>query len=220
MPRPTPREGLPASGEEPVWTARKALHTRAFWLLTVAFTLTSLPASSIFVHMAPYIATKGFSIAAGATAVSIYGFGVLGGRFVWGLLIARVGIYRALVAFGFIYAISIVAFLLPSSLTGIYAMTVLLGLSIAGGQQLQAQAFPDYFGRAIVGALLGYSGLFFTVARAGAPLFAAFVYDATQSYVFAFALFAAACVIAGVALLLAPPPVHPRRRACTVTGRG
>lgn len=116
-------------------------------------------------------------------------------------------------ALGFTYGASIVAFLLPSSLPGIYAVTILLGLSIAGGQQLQAQAFLDYFGRAIVGALLGYSGLLFTLARAGAPLFAAFAYDATRRYVFAFAAFASACVLAGVAFLLAPPPVHPRRGA-------
>ena len=82
--------------------------------------------------------------------------------------------------------------------------TAQLGLAIAGAQQLQAQAYPDYFGRAIVGALTGYSAFIYTLAQAGAPLFAAVVYDLTGSYVIAFGTFSACCVAAGVAFVIAP----------------
>ncbi|MDA0301484.1 MAG: MFS transporter, partial [Chloroflexi bacterium] len=52
------------------WTVREALHTRAFWLTTVGFTLTGLPQWSIFVHMAPYVVSKGFSPQEGALVVT------------------------------------------------------------------------------------------------------------------------------------------------------
>lgn len=200
-----------AESEEPAWTVGEALRTRSFWLLTLAFMLISFPASSIWVQLAPYVAGKGFSAAAGATTLMLYGLGCLGGRPLWGFLITRLGLYRALVNFGFIYGLSIIAFQLPSSLFGIYVTTIVLGLSIGGMQQLQSQAFPDYFGRQIVGALLGYAGIFLTLTRALAPLFLAFTYDLTQSYAFALTVFAAACFIGGVSFLLAPPP----RRAPT-----
>jgi cyanate permease len=115
-----------------------------------------------------------------------------------------------LIAFGFSYAAGILLFLLPSTLPGLYATATILGLSIAGAQQLQLQVYPDYFGRRIVGALLGYSGISLTASRAVAPLFAAFMYDRTGSYTFAFGVFAAACLVAGATFLLAAPPRHAR----------
>jgi len=71
-----------AFGEpEQYWTVRRALRSRSFWLLTIGFMLTMLPGSSIFIHMSAYVQSRGFSVEAGAAAVSFYGLGVLLGRF-------------------------------------------------------------------------------------------------------------------------------------------
>lgn len=201
--------GPGALDQDVVWTVRAALRTRAFWLATVGLTLVSLPASSIFIHMVPYVVTKGFSLGAGATVVSVYGFSALVGRAVWGLTIGRIGVHRSLILYAFSYGASVALFVLPNSLALIYATTVLLGVSIAGGQQLQAQVYPDYFGRYIVGALSGYSGLSYTLARAVAPLYAAILFDATGSYEVAFGTFAACCLVAGLAFVAASPPTPP-----------
>ena len=194
--------------EDAAWTVGEALRTRAFWLVTFGMTLTALPASSIFVHMAPYLMTKGYTLATGASVLSVYGFSALVGRAVWGFVIGRLGIYRALVLFGFVYGASIVLFLLPTSLMLIYAATAFNGISIAGAQQLQAQVYPDYYGRFIVGTLSGYAGLSYTLGGAIAPLYAAVVYDATGNYEFAFGTFAACCFVAGLAFLFASPPTR------------
>ena len=191
------------------WTAREALRTRAFWLLTIGFTLVGAPSSSIFVHMAPYVVSKGHSLAAGAAVVSWYGIGVLGGRPVYGYLIAKIGVHWTLVIYAGSYGAVILAFLYPTGLLAIEVTAVLLGIAIAGGQQLQGQAFPDYFGRTVVGTLSGYSGIAMTLARAGGPLFAAVAFDVAQSYVFPFAAFGIACLVATLAFALAPPPRHP-----------
>jgi sugar phosphate permease len=199
-----------AGEDEQAWTVRDALHTRSFWLMTLAFMLMTFPASSIWVQLAPFVASKGFATGAMATILVLYGVGCLGGRPLWGLVVSRLGIHRTLVAFAFAYALSIVLFQVPSSLGGIYAVTVILGLAIGGMQQLNAQAFPDYFGRRIVGTLLGYAGIFFTVTRALAPLFLALSFDLTRSYAAALWVFAIACFIASLAFLLAPPPAGSR----------
>ncbi|MDA0302386.1 MAG: MFS transporter [Chloroflexi bacterium] len=199
----------PVASTEPQWTAREALRTPTFWLLTLGFTLVGAPGSSIFVHMAPYVVSKGHTLAAGAAVASWYGIGVLGGRPVYGYLIAKLGVHWTLVVYAGSYGLVILAFLLPTGLYAIQATAVLLGIAIAGGQQLQGQAFPDYFGRAVVGTLSGYSGVAMTLARAGGPLFAAIAFDVAQSYVFPFAAFGMACLVAAVAFALAPPPRHP-----------
>ncbi|MEI7924877.1 MAG: MFS transporter [Chloroflexota bacterium] len=191
------------------WTAAEALRTPAFWLLTAGFTLVGAPSSSIFVHMAPYVVSRGHSLAAGAAVVSWYGIGVLGGRPVYGYLIAKLGVHWTLVVYAGTYGAVILAFLYPTGLLAIEATAVLLGIAIAGGQQLQGQAFPDYFGRSVVGTLSGYSGVAMTLARAGGPLFAAVAFDLSQSYVVPFATFGIACLVAALAFALAPPPRHP-----------
>ena len=194
---------------EAQWTAPEALRTRAFWLLTLGFTLVGAPSSSIFVHMAPYVVSKGHSLAAGAAVVSWYGIGVLAGRPVYGFLIARIGVQRTLVVYAGTYGAVILAFLLPTGLLAIDVMAVLLGIAIAGGQQLQGQAYPDYFGRTVVGTLSGYASIAFTFARAGGPLFAALAFDLSQSYVIPFAAFGIACLVGAFAFAFAPPPRHP-----------
>lgn len=209
---PASTPGESAAPVEVNWTAREALRTPAFWLLTLGFTLVGAPSSSIFVHMAPYVVSKGHPLAAGAAVVSWYGIGVLGGRPVYGYLISKLGVHWTLVVYAGTYGAVILAFLFPTNLLAIEVTAVLLGIAIAGGQQLQGQAFPDYFGRAVVGTLQGYSGIAMTLARAGGPLFAALAFDLGGSYVFPFATFGIACLVGALAFALAPPPRYPAAR--------
>ncbi|MEI7925546.1 MAG: MFS transporter, partial [Chloroflexota bacterium] len=200
-------EAVAGYGRE--WTVREALHTRAFWLTTIGFTLIGLPQWSIFVHMAPYIVSNGFSPQEGALVVSVYGVGVLSGRPLYSYIIQHYGIHAALLTFGSFYGATILIFTLPHTLLMFEVTGVILGIAIAGGQQLQAQAFPDYFGRNVVGTLQGYSGIALTVTRAVGPLVAAFAYDRSGSYVVTFVAFGVACFLGVGVFLLGPPPVHP-----------
>lgn len=210
---PAPTEaGAPAGGYGREWTVREALHTRAFWLTTVGFTLIGLPQWSIFVHLAPYVVSKGYTAQDGAVLVSVYGIGVFAGRPLYSYLIQRFGIHRTLLTWGAFYGATILLFAVPSSLLMLQASSVILGVAIAGGQQLQAQAFPDYFGRGIVGTLQGYSGIALTITRAVGPLLAALAYDRSGSYVITFVAFGIACFIGVGVFLLGPPPVHPLDR--------
>ncbi|MGE3857292.1 MAG: MFS transporter [Dehalococcoidia bacterium] len=216
---PAPAQAVPgARGYGREWTVREALHTRAFWLTTIGFTLIGLPQWSIFVHMAPYVVSKGFSAAEGALVVSVYGVGVLSGRPLYSYIIQHYGIHRALLTFGAFYGVTILVFTLPHSLLMLEVTAVILGIAIAGGQQLQAQAFPDYFGRGVVGTLQGYSGVALTVTRAVGPLLAAFAFDRSGSYVVTFVAFGIACFLGVVVFLLGPPPVHPLDRAAEAGG--
>ncbi len=187
------------------WTVDQVLRSRSFWLVTLGFTLTMLPASSIFIHMSSYIQSKGFSETDGAAAVSIYGFGAVMGRFVWGYLVVRIGLRRSLVAWAFAYGVSIVLFALPASIIALYATTILLGLAVAGSLQFRAQALPDYFGSHIAGSLTGYSSAVATIAAAVAPLIVAYSYDLSGAYEGIFIVFAVCCIAASAAFIFSAP---------------
>ena len=193
------------------WTVREALQSRAFYLLTLAFALAMLPGSAVGVHMIPYVIGKGFSNVAAATVLSIFAAGALAGRPTWAVLISRLLIYRALVAYGFLLGVVIFAFLASATITTLYVSCFLLGVMIGGTQQLQAQVFPDYYGRAICGTILGFSTIVVMGAGSVAPLFAAIAYDSTGSYTFVFTLFSTAFLLSGVAFIGARPPVRKDR---------
>jgi sugar phosphate permease len=187
------------------WTLQEALRSKSFWLLTAGFTLTMLPASSIFIHMTSYVQSRGYSIEEGAAAVSIYGFGAVMGRFVWGAMVGWVGLHRSLVAWALMYGVSIILYALPAALPAIYASTIFLGVAVSGSLQFRAQTFPDYFGRKIVGALIGYSSAIATLAAAAAPLMVAFAFDASGDYSGIFIVFGVCCLAASLGFMLSTP---------------
>ena len=193
------------STDESGWTVAEALKSRSFWLLTAGFTLTMLPASSIFIHMSSYVQSKGFSLEEGAAAVSIYGLGAVFGRLVWGLAVGRAGLHRSLIAWALLYGTSIILYAIPASLALIYATTILLGIAVAGSLQFRAQTFPDYFGRQIVGTLVGYSSAIGTLAGAAAPLVVALAFDLTGAYEGIFIVFGVCCLGASVGFALSKP---------------
>ncbi len=94
---------------------------------------------------------------------------------------------------------------LPTSLIAIYATTIFLGISVAGSLQFRAQTFPDYFGRHIVGTLVGYSFAIGTVAAATAPLLVAFAFDATGNYSAIFITFGICCLAASIGFAMTRP---------------
>jgi len=199
--------------DEPVWTVRQALHTRTYWLVSFGLMLTSIPGSSIFIHISPYVVSKGFSLETGATVVGVYGAGALLGRPIWGTVIGFIGVYRTLIAFAVVYGVAVAALLLPDAPNELYASLFFLGIAIGASNQLNSQVLPDYYGRRIVGALTGYFSLISVFSGALAPLYAAVIYDLTGSYIVAFGTFSAACFIAAFMFLLAKRPEAPPTRA-------
>jgi len=137
---------------------------------------------------------------------------VLAGRPIYTWIIAHHGMHPALLTYAGSYGLTILIFVLPSSLLMLQFTAVLLGVAISGGQQLRTQSFPDYFGRGVVGSLQGYSGIALTITRAVGPLLAAFAYDRSGSYVAIFVAFGLICFVGFAAYLFAPPPVHPLDR--------
>ena len=209
--------GMPAAAVDTPWTVREALRTRAFWFLTLGFLLCSMPTSSIFIHISGFVQSHGFSKSEGAWVVSTYALGSFLARPVWGYFLPRLGLHRTMVVFAAIYGSLIVLFAFQTALIPHFVSALLLGFGISGTHLLNAQALPDYFGRRIVGSLTGFSQVSNVAIAGSAPLMTAVILERTGSYVPAFLFFAAACMVAAVAFLFAPPPVHPSERDADVT---
>ena len=66
--------------------------------------------------------------------------------------------------------------------------------------------WADYVGRGFLGAIRGYVSPFQLLATVGGPIFAAYVFDETGSYMFALWTFFAAYLLAAALVLATPPP--------------
>lgn len=199
----------PARALETTWTLRAAIRTKALWLIILAFDLASMSISAILLHQVNYMSDKGFSTTTAAAVVSFYAFCAILAKLIWGIIAERVPVrYLNFVCFtgG---AAGILILIQANTTFHLFLFAVVYGLTRGAYVLLIPLTYANYFGRAFLGAIRGFTYPFNIIASVGGQLFAAAVYDFTKSYDLAFYLFAGTSMLAGAILLLAKPPRAP-----------
>lgn len=192
--------------DEAQWTRGEAMRTRALWLIVIGLVLTGFPATGIIANMVPYFVDEGLSLEFASAAFAFFGFGAMFGRPFWGYIAGRFGARAGLTLYGFGYGLVIALYALASSPWTLFAAAWPVGLVVGGAQQLQSQAWPDYYGRRHVGAITGLTILLVTPAMAAGPLVMAAAFEAAGSYGPVLAVYAAGSFLAGFCFLLAKRP--------------
>lgn len=190
------------------FTARAAMRTRTFWLLSGVFFCQHLGQSAVMVHIVPYLESEEIPTAIAAAAVTgmtlcsligRLGFGLLGDFVTKRYLIAialslqAVGLFL-LALIGVETTWLIVPFLL------IYAP------GYGGPIPLRSALQADYFGVRSFGTILGLMSVVSHSAGIISPILAGWIFDVTGSYDLAWQLFALATLPAIPLMLLAKPP--------------
>lgn len=188
------------------WNRNDAMRTRSLWLIVGGLILTGFPATGIIANMVPYFIDEGLSLTFASSAFAFFGFGAIFGRPFWGYIAARFGVHAGLTVYGFSYALAIGLYTIANTPLTLFASAWPVGLVIGGSQQLQAQIWPDYYGRQHVGSITGITTLLVTPAMATGPLVAAAAFDLMGSYGPVLGVFAVISFIAGFFFLLARPP--------------
>jgi MFS family permease len=206
---PRPRGPAAAAGPRD-WTTRRALRTRAFWLLFAVFGATWTPMFIPLVHLVPMAQGLGVSPLLAATLVSALGASALVGRLVMGGASDRIGRRAALAVALLLQAVAFVGFALAHDLPALYAASVVFGFSYGAGSTLFPAVVADFFGREQAGSL---AGLLFALAgsiAAWGPLAAGLIYDRAGDYQLAWWLSAGFNALAMLLLALARPPAPGR----------
>jgi MFS family permease len=94
----------------------------------------------------------------------------------------------------------------------LYLGTLAFGLTMGCILMMQSLIIGECFGLVSFATVSGLVGVFVSLGAAIGPTIAGVVFDATRSYRMAFTLFAAASILAMVAIVFAKPP--------EVNGRG
>jgi MFS family permease len=200
--------------EEINWPLGAALRSAAFWLLVISGAMSAMAVAGLSLHQIAILMENGFQPETASWVIGIYALWWATGSLVWGFLVERVSSRVALgaiylVAGGCMLWLTQIVELLPALI-----FATLYGLMNGGKETLDAVVWADYFGRASLGAIRGFSRPIIVSANAFGGLVAGIFYDWLQSYGTVIVLYGTMSLLAGLLVLLASRP----RLRLTVSG--
>ena len=160
-----------------------ALHSRFFWLLTLAFSLAYLAANAIRVHFIPFLIDSGIDASTAALASGSIGLMQVAGRLVFAPLDSRFS-GRVMVATVFALQASGMFVLLVggASLMTVGIFIMIFGAAYGAQTLARASIIAELFGSAHYGRISSVMALFLTLAGTIAPVGAGLIYDHLGSY--------------------------------------
>lgn len=187
-------------------TRGEALHSRAFWMLLLTYTLVGFGIMGFQTNWMPFLLEQGFTLATAAGGILFYGvFSGLSRPF-WGVLGERIPPRLLLAGSTIFTGASIFLFLHVSSLGVLAAYMTIAGVAMGGFLILQSLLTSNYFGREHIGAVTAMMAPAAIVSTAMSPLIIGALYDWKGDYVYAFTFAAVAWIAAGIVALVAKPP--------------
>ncbi len=156
--------------------------TYRFWFLMLVMLIGTYSLQTHTVVMLPYFREIGFSSGVAAASLSVYGVFSIGMRFVWGMLADRYSVRRAIIIQAVLTGIGALILLQIAGTTTLYIAMAFQGMTLSGFPPLSILLWPEFFGRMHIGSIVGFSQFFATIAGAGGPVIAGFVYDQTGTY--------------------------------------
>jgi MFS family permease len=197
----------PIFDERRDFTAREAMRTRAFWLISIGHGFALLAVSAITVHLVPHLTGDlHYSLAnAGLVVALMTTFQMLGqvsGGYLGDKLDKRMISTSCMVAHGL--GLLIVAY--ASNIWMVVAFSVLHGLAwgIRGPMMVALRA--DYFGPSSFGTIMGFSSMIIMIGMSTGPVLAGYLADIYGNYKMGFTVLAFAAFLGSFCFLAATAP--------------
>ncbi len=180
---------------------RETLHTRLFWMFSIALICFGLNLGTVMVHIVSHAIGLGFSTASATGILSVIGGISVGGRVIMGSASDRIGNKITLVISFSLVSIALLWLLAARELWMFYLFAILFGFGYGGMAALGTPVVAELFGLSSLGAIMGVTMICVEGAGAVGPVVAGHMFDITGSYNLAFTIYAAASLIS-VALIV------------------
>jgi len=190
-------------------TLKMALATSAFWLISVAFLASDFSKIGILQNQVPHLQDIGFPVATAATALGVVGLGSLIGKLGFGWLCDQIQAkYACSISIGLMVASTIILMSVrpASPVVIIWLYAIVMGLASGGWLPTMSILISANFGLASYGALFGIVTLAQSAGTATGPLMAGYMYDAMNTYHWAFIIFLIPYAVAILAVLAVRRP--------------
>ena len=199
------------------FTAREAMLTGAFWLISLGHGSALLIVGSVMAHLFLHLTISlGYSDGRAAFFLGIMTASQIGGQLGGGFLGDRVNKRYIAITCMVMHAVALLLLAHGNSVVAVVAFAVLHGGAWGARGPLMQALRADYFGRSSFGVIMGISSMVTMFGTVSGPFVVGWLYDRTQSYSTGFTLIAILSVLGSVFFMLAtrpPPPERPQEPA-------
>jgi MFS family permease len=177
-------------------TAKEAVKTKDFWLLSFVVLFGGIAATAVYVHLVPYLTSIGISRQMSGIIGLVFAISSIIGRLVFGWLGDLYDKRKVFAVISLLNAVGALWFTFALDMWHIYMSAVLLAVGFGASMPLRPALQNDLFGTKAFGSIQGILMIFSTLTSVLAPPWAGWVYDNTKSYFMAFLILAIISFIA------------------------
>ncbi|MFA7248048.1 MAG: MFS transporter [Dehalococcoidia bacterium] len=201
------------SSSTPVdFTAREALTTRAFWLISLGHGSALLVVGAVMVHLFLHLTDSlGYSDEHAAMFILIMTVSQIAGQLAGGFLGDIINKRIIVVTCMGMHAAGLLLVAHVGTVPAVIAFAVLHGGAWGGRGPLMQALRADYFGRGSFGKIMGFSSMITMFGTITGPILAGWLYDRTGSYTVGFTVIALLAVLGSLFFVFATRPPLPRR---------
>jgi MFS family permease len=194
---------------EPEYSAREAIRTPAFWLISLGHGASLLVVGAVSVHLISHLKDElGYSVGSAAFVVTMLTSVQVVGIFISGMIGDRVPKHLLCAACMLMHMLGMLLVTFATSLPMVLGFVVLHGLAWGVRGPLVSALRADYFGRTSFGVIMGLSASVVMWFQISGPLLAGFLADATGDYRLGFSLLACFAGSGTMFFLLAKRPAR------------
>ena len=197
-----------ASGRD--FTARQAVRTSSFWLISMGHACALLTVSSIMVHLVSHL-TEGLAYSlgqAGLVVAALTGFQMLG-QIGGGFIGDRFNKQLICVVCMMFHTAALFLIANATELWMVVLFTAMHGLAWGIRGPLMVALRADYFGPSSFGTIMGFSSLIVMLGMSIGPIYAGYMADTHGDYVIGFSVLGIGALLGSICFVFARAPVHP-----------
>ncbi len=197
--------------DEYPWTIRQAVRTRSFWLILTSSSLGMMAFLGVLLNFFAFVTDppKGFTDGQATIGLAVFSAFSLFGKLPWAFIADKIEIRYST---AFTYAVPALAMFLLINTNSFWMLILwaaIFGAGISGISPLPALVWGDYYGRAFLGSIRGFTSPVAFLSQAAAPLFAALLFDVTGGYTVSFSIFLGTFLFSAGLMLFAKRPPSP-----------
>jgi sugar phosphate permease len=192
------------------FTAREAVRTPAFWLLSLGHGFALFVVQAVVVHAIAHLKEGlGYTVAQAALVITLVTVSQLGGVLIGWVIGDRYDKRLISAACMLMHMSGLLLLTYAFSLAMVVGFAVLHGVAWGLRGPFMQALRADYFGRSAIGMILGLSFLIIMVGQVGGPMIAGLLADLTGNYRAGFTVLALLAGLGSVFFLAAKKPVRP-----------
>ncbi len=165
------------------FSARQAMATSAFWLVSVGHASALLCVSVVMVHLVPHLSQGlGFTLTEAALVVALLTGFQMFGQIVGGYLGDRFNKRWLCIACMVVHALALLELAYATEVSEVILFAIMHGLAWGVRGPLMVAIRADYFGPSAFGTIMGFSSLILMFGMSGGPIIAGYMADLYGDY--------------------------------------